>query len=47
MTGGRLLTNERVEVLDRTRLDLGTEPEAVAELSGDEGGCREPLWVAK
>lgn len=43
MTGGRLLTKDRVEVLDRTRLDRGAEPEAVAELPGDEGGCSELL----
>jgi hypothetical protein len=43
MTGGRLLTNDSVEVRDRTRLVRGVEPEvlavAAAELEGEEADC--------
>jgi hypothetical protein len=37
MTGGRLLTNDSVDVRDRARLDRGSVLEAVA-VAGDEPG---------
>ena len=43
MTGGRFVTNDNVDVRDRTRLERGAAPvvEAVTEgePGGEDGGC--------
>lgn len=41
MTGGRLLTNDIVEVRDRTRFGRDAGPEVEAELLGEEDRCSE------
>jgi hypothetical protein len=43
MTGGRFVTNDNVDVRDRTRLERGAVPVVVAvtegEPGGEDGGC--------
>ena len=46
MTGGRLLTNDKVDVRDRARRERGNVLEVVAE-AGDEPGDEDGLLSLK